>query len=116
MSETNYGEAEKQKTQLITLEEVDSDPEDLAFDNALIAHMASKADRIVARNLCKIIECIGINVINKCHAPSVRVLFEIAGRLNTKQPITPDEYRSFAETLAGVPRFADDSELADEEE
>lgn len=116
MSQTNYGEAEKQKTQPITLEEVDSDPEDLAFDNALIAHMASKADRIVARNLCKIVECIGSNIINKCHAPSVRVLFEIAARLNTKQPITPGEYQSFAETLTGFPRFADDSEEVDEEE
>ncbi len=103
---------ERQKKAIFNLEEVMDDPEDEVLDNALLEHMASKADRIVARNLLKVITCIGTNVVDKTHAPSVRVLFEIAGRVTTKKPIRRDEYRSFAETLWGG--MSDDDEEDDE--
>ncbi len=85
----------------VDLDEIEDDPEDHRIDNAVIERMVNKADRIIARNLLKIVTCIGNNVIDKNHAPSVRVLFEIAGRMRTNQPITPEEYASFAEILWG---------------
>lgn len=114
--QTNNGEADKQRTKVITLDDVPNDPDFVESDNKLIEGMANKADRVIAKYMLKIIECIGINIVNKCHAPSVRVLFEIASRHNNNEPIAPAEYQSFAETLTGIPGFVDDSEEKDEEE
>ncbi len=116
MLQTKNGEADKQETRNNTLDDVESDPEDIAFDELLMMQMVSKADRIVAMNMLKIIKCIGDNVIQKNHAPSVRILFEIASKHNNRQPISRAEYESFAETLAGMPGFVGDSVEKDDEQ